>query len=95
MIEGASEQEISTHTPLTGCNQKRNRCLRIFSISTHTPLTGCNHANQCVCMAKKISTHTPLTGCNYDLGDKCEIIIDFYSHTPHGVQHAAKEEMDA
>ena len=55
---------LLTH-PLRGATQKRNRCLRIFSISTHTPLAGCNILDSGV----------------------GRLNINFYSHTPCGVQH--------
>ncbi len=35
----------------------------------------------------KISTHTPLTGCNSAKIQMTRQRINFYSHTPHGVQH--------
>ncbi len=54
---------LLTH-PLRGATQKRNRCLRIFSISTHTPLAGCNKLDSGV----------------------GRLNINFYSHTPCGVQ---------
>ena len=34
-----------------------------------------------------ISTHTPLAGCNDFARDLLINGADFYSHTPHGVQH--------
>ncbi len=33
-----------------------------------------------------ISTHTPLTGCNATSSKLSADVMDFYSHTPHGVQ---------
>ena len=122
---------ISTHTPLTGCNNCMAELMILWDISTHTPLTGCNTptiagksrienfyshtphgvqheaienmassmkfllthpsrgATMLVLLAFSliwISTHTPLTGCNRQAWMMLFILLNFYSHTPHGVQ---------
>ena len=58
------------------------------TISTHTPLTGCNMLLSLMLSASRISTHTPLTGCNEYPSVRQFALSNFYSHTPHGVQHA-------
>ncbi len=35
-------KQISTHTPLAGCNGHSDKLYLVYSISTHTPLAGCN-----------------------------------------------------
>ena len=35
-------KNISTHTPLAGCNNTNNQIRKTYKISTHTPLAGCN-----------------------------------------------------
>ena len=42
--------------------------------------------------SKKISTHTPLAGCNICHDKSVTNLINFYSHTPCGVQHAELEK---
>ncbi len=76
---------LLTH-PSRGATQKRNRCLRIFSISTHTPLTGCNLLRLMVFYPIiNFYSHTP-HGVQRSLGLTKLYLVNFYSHTPHGVQ---------
>ncbi len=78
---------LLTH-PSRGATKSIIQYKYFFVISTHTPLTGCNNILYWKGWWRYISTHTPLTGCNTE---DCLMVnenIDFYSHTPHGVQHS-------
>ena len=77
---------LLTH-PSRGATVSGGKSLFSSVISTHTPLTGCNPCLYCPYNRNHISTHTPLTGCNEtDTRERVEA-LNFYSHTPHGVQH--------
>ncbi len=58
-----SSCNISTHTPLAGCNGG-GIIMNFLKISTHTPLAGCNMCSYKWDNDDLISTHTPLAGCN-------------------------------
>ena len=77
---------ISTHTPHTGCDLYSSAVICPSSISTHTPHTGCDFGTLSDVQDTDISTHTPHTGCDYSLAAAPDTIINFNSHTPHGVR---------
>ena len=58
-----SSCNISTHTPLAGCNWDEN-IMKILKINTHTHQPWCNIRIYILYDDDLISTHTPLAGCN-------------------------------
>ncbi len=84
-------KRISTHTPLTGCNQDKQRFVRLSEhFYSHTP-HGVQRTWDCLLVfSYQISTHTPLTGCNELYQSSYNFCLYFYSHTPHGVQRSTK-----
>jgi len=52
--------DISTHTPLAGCNAQISRDYNLQRISTHTPLAGCNISTFDLDIgAENFYSHTP------------------------------------
>ena len=74
---GDVDYEISTHTPLAGCNIDNPSNTVLTSISTHTPLAGCNLFSVDWIYHVKISTHTPLAGCNSSGGSSSDSLYTF------------------
>ena len=81
------QMKISTHTPLTGCNEKIFiKFSKTGNFYSHTPHGVQHHGTNPQVMTVTISTHTPLTGCNIPENVFYRLAMNFYSHTPHGVQ---------
>ncbi len=82
-----SEDKISTHTPLAGCNLTSGQIGALhWHFYSHTPC-GVQHIMASNCLpVQAISTHTPLAGCNARTRAPAIAIANFYSHTPCGVQ---------
>ena len=81
-----SYDEISTHTPHTGCDIDPDKTANPDDISTHTPHTGCDYWAVADLSDGTISTHTPHTGCDVNYGVSVRRHDNFNSHTPHGVR---------
>ncbi len=79
--------DISTHTPLAGCNlcPAPKPAISAVFLLTH-PLRGATWSAYGAIVNLKISTHTPLAGCNIQDIRERDNHLHFYSHTPCGVQ---------
>ena len=77
------EEEISTHTPHTGCDTETPNDYPFFSISTHTPHTGCDilFFNYSTCLVY-FNSHTP-HGVRQFLRRQRSIAPFISTHTPH------------
>ena len=85
-VAGKCVDPGGTRTTNTGGDRYSSAVICPSSISTHTPHTGCDFGTLSDVQDTDISTHTPHTGCDYSLAAAPDTIINFNSHTPHGVR---------
>ncbi len=80
-------KQISTHTPLTGCNRSFHQkgATMVRFLLTHPSRGATRTAVFGVCKERHFYSHTP-HGVQHDKSVERHNLKNFYSHTPHGVQ---------